>query len=620
MRSSYGRDRPQEHRGSRALTESLAQDRIHPQSKGAFMKTIVTMAAIVALIVVLCIPGKALAAGDTLVVYASGANLEQIINSDTTGAGLLKHTVYKLVSTESTYVFQGAVSVKSDITVIGVPDPVTGRPPCVQPMTLPDNSLPGFLFVLNGVNTKAVFKNLYLTGRSTDNTICTTNYNGAGALIQVAASGIRLTVDNVIFSDWPTNCIGYSGDHTSIFVTNSKFRNCNISTGWYSGEAVRNTFNTAITDTLVIKYNTMFCIAYSAATPVTVNPVTYFDFSHNSVIYTFKNPFWIYNLTTGKMDNNLFYAAFSGASSLTEHFGMWDQLRSFALTGVVDFDTLNMPIAQWFDPADTAGSSTMRILWPAEAKRNLEVKNNVCFWPTVITQFWTAWNDTAHVDSIVTPVWMNDRTLGMFSDKTHWPGLEQSGNLQVDPHFGSSIDGVVHNNTGSGNGFFEHFAAVRRNDASIVTSYGYKVETVTAGNWLPTWPLPETADMHYTNTALQTGGTDGKAIGDPYWITGGPTSVGKTPQQVAYQFGLAEAYPNPFNPSTMISMTLAQSGMASLKIYNVLGQLVQVVDQSYKQPGEYTYRVSMTNLSSGIYFYTLQQGSNVMTKKMMLLR
>jgi hypothetical protein len=583
------------------------------------MKTLATIALLGALCVVLWAPGRAFAAGDTLVVYASAANLEQVIAADTTGAGLLKHAVYKLVSLDTTYVFQGPISVKSDIEVIGVPDAATGRPPCVQPMTLPDGSLPDFLFVLNGENTRAVFKNLYLTGRSTDNTICTTNYNGAGALIQVAAAGIRLTVDNVVFSDWPTNNIGYSGDHVKIYVTNCKFRNATISTAWYSGEAVRNTFNTAITDTLVMKYNTMFCIAYSCACPVTVNPCTYFDFSHNSVIYTFKNPFWIYNVTTGKLNDNLFYAAFSGASSTTEHFGMWDQLRSFALTGVADFDTLNMPIAKWFDPADSAGTGDLNILWPAEAKRHIEVKNNDCFWPSAITQFWTAWDDTAHVDSIVTPVWMNDRTLGMFSDKTHWPNLEQTGNLQVDPGFGASISDVLYNNTGCGNGFFDDFAAVRRNDASVTTTYGYKLETVSGGTWVPTWPLPETNLMKYSNTALATGGTDGLPVGDPFWFNG-PTAVQQTPEAVPARFALSEAYPNPFNPSTTITVSLARAGTASLKIYNMLGQLVQVVDQGYKQPGEYTYHVNLASLSSGVYFSTLQQGSNLITKKMVLVR
>jgi len=85
-------------------------------------------------------------------------------------------------------------------------------------------------------------------------------------------------------------------------------------------------------------------------------------------------------------------------------------------------------------------------------------------------------------------------------------------------------------------------------------------------------------------------------------------------------FDLSQNYPNPFNPSTDVKVSLKQSGGMSLKIYNVLGQLVKVVDQGYRAAGVYVYNVTMDNLSSGVYFYTLQQGSNTMTKKMLLLK
>jgi hypothetical protein len=581
------------------------------------MKKILTV--IVSMIIVFFFSSSSIlaAGGDTLVVYASLANLEKVINNDTTSTGMQAHKVYKLVTLDTTYVFQGPISVKSDITVIGVLG-TDGRPPCIQPQTLPDGSLPDFLFVLNGAETKAVFKNIYLTGRSTDNTICTTNYNGAGALIQLAAPDIRLTVDNVVFSDWPTNNIGYSADGCSMFITNCKFRNGNVSTAWYSGEAVRNTFNTATNDSMVMKYNTMFCMAYSAACPVTVNPCNYFEFNHNSVIYTFKNPFWIFNITDGKVNNNLFYAAFAGGSSKTEHFGMWDQLRSFERTGVVDFDTLNTPMAEWLDPGDIGNAN---FLWLAEAKRSIEVKNNLCFWPKAITDFWATWNDTAHVDSIITPVWFNTRTTGMFADKTHWPGFVESGNLAVDPQFGSSIDGVLYDNTGSGAGFFENFKAVRTNDPTKITTYGYKLATVGGDNWIPEWPLPELHDMQYTNSVLLHGGTDGKPVGDPGWFTGGITSIEKTENVIPQKFALENAYPNPFNPSTNIRFSLTKAGNISLRIYNVMGQLVNtVIDNMFKDKGDYQFNINMNKLSSGVYFYTLIQGSQQITKKMVLLK
>lgn len=554
---------------------------------------------------------------DTLTVYATPNNLETVINNDTTSSGMQAHKVYKLVSLDTTYVFQGPISVKSDITVIGVLG-ADGRPPCIQPMTLPDNSLPINMFSLNGANTNAVFKNLYLTGRSTDNTVASgiDFDNGAGVLIKVAAQGIRLTVDNVIFSDWASDIIGYSADDVSIFVTNCVFRNSTNSGAWYSGEALRNINNTASSDSIVMKYNTMFCIAYSCMTPVTIAPANYLEFNHNSVIYTFKNPFWIYNMTNGKIDNNLFYAAFSGGSSLTEYTGMWDQLRSFAITGVVDFDTLLTPMAQWLDPADTANPNFM---WLAEAKRKIEVKNNDCFWPKAITDFWTAWNDTAHVDSIVTPVWMNDRTLGMFADKTHWPGLVQSDNLSVDPQFGTSINDVLNNNTGCGDGFLDYFKVVRTNDVSTTATFGYKYSTV-GSNWIPEWPLPESSLMKYTNAALKIGGTDGLPVGDPNWF-GLATGVENVPAQVPDKFNLENAYPNPFNPSTNIKFNLSKAGSVSLKVYNVMGQLVKtIVDNTYKNKGEYTYSIDMDNFSSGVYFYTLTQGNQQITKKMILMK
>lgn len=580
------------------------------------MKKIFTV--VIGLLAVFLFSSIALRAqSDTLIIHALDGNLEQIINSDTTAGGMQAHKAYKLVSLDTTYVFQGPVSVKSDFTIVGVLG-ADGRPPCIQPLTLPDGSLPIRMFSLNGANTKAVFKNLYLTGRSTDNTIASglAFDNGAGSIIQVAAEGIRLSVDNVVFCDWPTNNIAYSANNVSLFVTNCKFRNATHSGAWYSGEAVRNTFNTATSDSIVMRNNTMLCIAYSCMTPVTINPAKYLEFSHNSVIYTFKNPFWIYNMTDGKVNDNLFYAPFAGASNKTEHFGLWDQLRSPEITGVVDFDTLLTPMAEWLAPESIGDPN---FIWLAEAKRNIEVKNNVCYWPQEVLDMWTAWNDTASVDSVITPVWFNNRTTGMFSDDAHWPGLAESGNLQVDPDFGVTVDEVLYNNTGSGNGLIDYFRVVRGNEVGTIAKYGYKLETV-GENWIPTWPLPESEDMKYANTALQTGGTDGLPVGDPNWF-GLISDVEDNISVLPKEFTLEEAYPNPFNPSTNIKFTVPKAGNVDLKIYNIMGQLVKnIIDNEFKNAGSHEFRVSMDDFASGIYLVGLTQGNQKATKKIILLK
>jgi Secretion system C-terminal sorting domain len=579
------------------------------------MKTMFIQLSVIVLMMFFILPSKILAANDTLVVFANGPSLDEIINQDTTSTGLQAHSGYKLVSRDTTYLFLGPVSVKSNLTVVGVLGS-DGRPPCIQPGVLGDGSIPAYLFVMNGSHTIGTFKNLYITGLAVNNSISELIVNNQGSLIELSADYIKLYVDNVIFEDYPTSMISYSGNWDDIFVTNCKFRNGVSATAWYSGEAVRNKFNTAITDSIVMKYNTVFCINSYAAGPVTVTLCKYFEFTHNNVLYNFQNPFWIFNVTDAKVNNNIFYANWVGGMTITEYEGLWDQLWSKEVGSIIDLDTLDIAKDSVFNPTDY-GKPDFRML--SEAKRTIEVKNNVCFWPKIVTDFWTAWNDTAHVDSIYTPTWMNTRTNGMFSDKTHWPNLVESGNLNVDPGFGASIDQVMLNNTGNGAGLIQYFIDIRTNVAST-NIYGYKLQSISGNNWIPQWPLPEITDMKYSNTALLTGGTDGKPIGDPYWFYG-VTGIHDASQSVPNQFALYNAYPNPFNPSTKIKFNIGQAGNVSLKIYNVMGQLVKtVIDNAYKNSGQFEYSVKMDNLTSGIYFYTLTQGNQTLTKKMVLLK
>ncbi len=101
---------------------------------------------------------------------------------------------------------------------------------------------------------------------------------------------------------------------------------------------------------------------------------------------------------------------------------------------------------------------------------------------------------------------------------------------------------------------------------------------------------------------------------------GSTTGIGELRGRGIDKFELGDNYPNPFNPSTVIDVGLENNGTMSLKIYDVLGQLVKVVDSGYKSRGTYTYDVDMNNFASGVYFYTLREGSSLMTRKMVLLR
>ena len=87
------------------------------------------------------------------------------------------------------------------------------------------------------------------------------------------------------------------------------------------------------------------------------------------------------------------------------------------------------------------------------------------------------------------------------------------------------------------------------------------------------------------------------------------------------EFVLLQNYPNPFNPSTEFKFSVEQSGLATLRIYNVLGQEVATVFNDIAEAGRY-YKVKLdgTQLASGMYFFKLESGHKSDIKKMLLLK
>jgi len=83
---------------------------------------------------------------------------------------------------------------------------------------------------------------------------------------------------------------------------------------------------------------------------------------------------------------------------------------------------------------------------------------------------------------------------------------------------------------------------------------------------------------------------------------------------------LAQNYPNPFNPSTRIQYSVASSQNVTLKVFDVLGNEVATLVNEPKAPGVYTVQFNGGNLTSGVYFYKLQSGSFVQTKKFILMK
>jgi len=85
-------------------------------------------------------------------------------------------------------------------------------------------------------------------------------------------------------------------------------------------------------------------------------------------------------------------------------------------------------------------------------------------------------------------------------------------------------------------------------------------------------------------------------------------------------FALYQNYPNPFNPVTTISYKLPEPGYITLKVYDILGNEVSIIDNGFKQAGVHDVEFDGSNLGSGIYFYVLQKDDAMLNNKMIILK
>jgi len=142
------------------------------------------------------------------------------------------------------------------------------------------------------------------------------------------------------------------------------------------------------------------------------------------------------------------------------------------------------------------------------------------------------------------------------------------------------------------------------------------------GNW---WESATSVIMHPTKPWGQSGAVNSSDISGmgTLGIVGRAiaTSIDESGNDLPASLALFQNYPNPFNPTTKIEFQLPQSMTVSLEIYNSIGQLVtKLVNGGLYQSGRHTVSFDASSLSSGIYFYRLTTDTQVMQRKMILIK
>jgi len=153
-------------------------------------------------------------------------------------------------------------------------------------------------------------------------------------------------------------------------------------------------------------------------------------------------------------------------------------------------------------------------------------------------------------------------------------------------------------------------------------SSGIILNTTDGGiNWNPTTVGADTVLYSVQFADLN----NGWAVGDNgailHTTNGGVSFVEEEHiDEVPTEFILLQNYPNPFNPTTKIRYSVPQSSNVIIKVFDILGNEIETLVNEEKQTGTYEISWYAANLPSGIYFYKIQSGSFVETKKMILIK
>ncbi len=129
------------------------------------------------------------------------------------------------------------------------------------------------------------------------------------------------------------------------------------------------------------------------------------------------------------------------------------------------------------------------------------------------------------------------------------------------------------------------------------------------------------ADALSTNNAADYALTGGAAVftnnaGESSTVV----SVEAIGGEIPLEYELQQNYPNPFNPSTIIEFSVPRSNYVTLKVYDTLGEEVATLVSENLTAERYNVQWSASRFASGVYFYRLQAGEFVQTKKLLLLK
>jgi hypothetical protein len=145
---------------------------------------------------------------------------------------------------------------------------------------------------------------------------------------------------------------------------------------------------------------------------------------------------------------------------------------------------------------------------------------------------------------------------------------------------------------------------------------------------MPPWPIApngegptlELVDPMEDNSIAQNWTASEDIGGTPGKVNSILSKIRLDNNNLPQAYFLYNNYPNPFNPTTVISWQIPGESQVDLTIYNILGEKLATLVSEKQKAGQYKIEFNAANLPSGIYFYRLHAGDYQQVKKMVVIK
>ena len=381
-------------------------------------------------------------------------------------------------------------------------------------------------------------------------------------------------------------------------------------------------------DTLVVENSTIAGVIGEAI--VIYSQVDYGLINHNTFANIVMGVIWYRGQNNMTVSNNLFYNTKSHGQSAYDisGWGVWHPGGQGQMSVMPEYTHADSTLMVGADVADHMNRNINyhhNVWWHDEHLTGFMEGTDPWSWEASSSSFDTLADGT--IDTIVTTVTVHDTMLAL-AHQSKWNddstlvtldqgrGVSQSNNINSDPGINLDDQYIITQLARTWD-----FRDNLTSDTPPFDTQWWQYEP--DGSHISIeWPM--SLDMSYDPTsAAATASATGGPVGDPRWMQ---STVGiDNDVNVPKEFTLKQNYPNPFNPTTDISFTIGQTSDINLTIYNLLGQKVRVLENASRQAGTHTLRWDGRDqmgqdVSTGVYLYTLTNGTKSITKKMALMK